>query len=162
MNVQNIYYINLYYSIIRYVNLTSHSQTNYPSCAESQCIVKDDMCASLRSLAKGLDSCTINADCTCVSCSTDISEVGTVPINICIVDPCTTPVCFSITAGALFSRTVCSTTTIDFSFKKTVKFFFLRRTITVHASATVALISMPSKIQMSVSSWIYFVMYTYY
>ena len=119
---------------------------------ESQCIVKEDICTSLHSLAIGLDSCTINSDCTCVSCNADINQIGNIPVNICIVDTCATPICFSITAGTLFSRTVCSTTTINFSFKKTIKFLFLRRTITVHASVTVALVPMPSRIQMSVSS----------
>ena len=109
------------------------------------------MCTSLRSLAKGLDSCTINSDCTCIACNVNIDQIGNVPLNICIVDPCVTPVCFDITAGALFSRRVCNTTTITFSFKKTIKFLFLRRTITLPVSVTVELEPMPSGIQMSVS-----------
>ena len=119
--------------------------------AESQTISKEDMCTSLRSLAKGLDSCTINSDCTCIACNVNINQIGNVPLNICIVDPCVTPVCFDITAGALFSRRVCNTTTITFSFKKTVKFLFFRRTITLPVSVTVELAPMPSGIQMSVS-----------
>ena len=109
------------------------------------------MCTSLQSLAIGLDSCTINSDCTCVSCNADINQIGNIPLNICIVDSCVTPACFSIIAGTLFSRTVCNTTTINFSFKKTTKILFFRRTTTVHASVTVALVPMPSRIQMSVS-----------
>ena len=119
---------------------------------ESQCIVKEDMCTSLHSLAKRLDSCTINNNCTCVSCNADINQIGNIPLNICIVDTCATPVCFSITVGTFFSRTVCTTTTISFSFKKTIKILFFRITRTVHASVTVALVPMPSRIQMSVSS----------
>ena len=119
--------------------------------AESKTISREDMCTSLRSLVNGLDSCTINSDCTCIACNVNIDQIGNVPLNICIVDPCDTPVCFDITAGNLFSRRVCNTTTISFSFKKTIKFLFLRRTITVPVSVTIELVAMPSGIQISVS-----------
>ena len=119
--------------------------------AESKTICKEDMCTSLRSLVNGLDSCTINSDCTCIACNVNIDQIGNVLLNICIVDPCVTSVCFDITAGNLFSRRVCNTTTISFSFKKTTNFLFLRRTITVPVSVTVELAPMPSGIQMSVS-----------
>ena len=138
--------------------------TNYTCApfAESKTISKEDMCTSLRSLVNGLDSCNINSDCTCISCNVNIDQIGNIPLSICIVDPCATPVCFDITARALFSRRVCNTTTINFSIKKTVKFLFLRRTITVSVSVTAGLVAMPSGIQISVSCFCLGLLIQYY
>ena len=120
---------------------------------ETQLLSKEDMCTSLSSLFNGLDSCTINSNCTCIACNVNVDQIGNIPLNICIVDPCATPVCFDITAGTLFSRRVCNTTTITFSIKKKEKFLiFFRRTVTVPVSVTVDLVPMPpSRIQMTVS-----------
>ena len=110
------------------------------------------MCTSLRSLAKGLDNCNINSNCTCISCNVNIDQTENIPLKICIVDTCATPVCFDITVGAEESRRVCNTTTINFLIKKEETFFiFFRRTVTVPVSVTVELVPMPSGIQISVS-----------
>ena len=145
-----IYIIPIQLSIISW--LICFKQIIIMPFTETQGISKEDMCTSLSSLAKGWDGCTINSDCTCISCNVSIDQIGTVPINICIVDTCATPACFEITAGTLFSRTVCRTINIEFSIKKTVRILFFWRTVTISVSVTVEIVRRPSSgIQMTVS-----------
>lgn len=123
---------------------------------EAQCISKEDMCDSLRSLAgcNSSDNCTINSDCTCVSFTFVISGIK-ISLTIYIVDPCAKPVCFNISSESDFSEIVCNTTTIPFTTLRTFRHPFLPKLITlpVCASITVELVLImpPTKILMTVS-----------
>ena len=126
----------------------------YTSCPvnvlEASSISKQDMCDSLRTLAgcTSDSSCTTNSDCTCVSFKVDINVLITIPLTICIVDPCVIPVCLMIRSGSDFSRTVCDN--IVFKISQTVDPGSLQ--LPVMASIAVRLVHMsPSRVQTAVS-----------
>ena len=126
----------------------------YTSCPvnvlEASGISKQDMCDPLCTLAgcTSDSSCTINNNCTCVSFEVAITALITIPLTICIVDPCCIPVCLMITPESDFSRTVCDN--IVFEIRQTVNLGSLQ--LPVVASIDVRLVhTSPSKVKMTVS-----------
>lgn len=110
------YCYNLYQSIQLWFTCTSCS------ILEASNVCKQENLNSLCSLA-GCDSdrsCTVNSDCTCVSFTPVANVLITIPLTICIVDPCAIPVCFMITSESLFTRTVCKDSDIDFKMNQTL------------------------------------------